>query len=188
MSSGESDAALVQRARQGSKEAFGQLVVRYRGLVVAVAYRMTGSAATAEDVAQVVFLRAWMQLASLHDAAAFRGWLYRLAVSASIDQLRRSPQALPLAESQVGDTVHPEGETLARERAQAVRHAVLALPNHCRAALVLREFEGLSYKEISQVLDIPVGTVMSRLSYARTLLKAALGAHLSPPGRRPVEE
>jgi len=63
-----------------------------------------------------------------------------------------------------------------------VRQAVLALPEQCRAALILREYEGLSYKEIAQALDIPVGTVMSRLSYARNLLRGALGPYLSPAG------
>ncbi len=90
MAQGDADAVLIQRARLGSKEAFGELVLRYHRPVVAIAYRMTGDGALADDAAQAAFLRAWTRLGELRDPSAFRGWLYRLAVSASSDQLRPS--------------------------------------------------------------------------------------------------
>ncbi|HOG47771.1 MAG TPA: sigma-70 family RNA polymerase sigma factor [Anaerolineae bacterium] len=176
MSTGEPEQALVARARRGDKDAFGALVVRHHRAVAAIAYHMTGDAATADDVAQAAFLRAWEQLATLRDDAAFKSWLCRLAVRASIDCLRRAPREQPLPDGVVDPAGSPEGAALAHERARAVRRAVLGLPEQCRAALILREFEGLSYKEIAQVLGIPMGTVMSRLSYARGLLRTALAA------------
>ncbi len=173
MSTGEPEESLVQRAREGDKDAFGALVRHYFRPIVAVAYRLTGDAAGAEDVAQAAFLRAWEQLASLRDDGAFRAWLYRLAVRAAIDEVRRRPRELALLDTtEAGSST--EGEALARERARRVRRAVLALPEHCRAALVLREFEGLSYREIADALGIPIGTVMSRLAYARNLLRTTL--------------
>ncbi len=175
MSAVEPEEALVRRARRGDKQAFGALVVRYYRPVVAIAYRMTGDGAAAEDIAQAAFLRAWEQLGTLRDDAAFRAWLYRLTVRASIDNVRRTPREDPLPEGAADPAHAPEAEALAHERQRAVRRAVLALPEQCRAALILREFDGLSYKEIAQALDIPLGTVMSRLSYARGLLRAELG-------------
>jgi RNA polymerase sigma-70 factor (ECF subfamily) len=178
MSTGEPNEVLVQRARRGDREAFGQLVLRFYQPVVAIIYRMVGDAAAAEDVAQVAFLRAWQQLAALRSDAAFRSWLYRLAVRASIDHLRRAPPEQPLSNGAAAPGATPEAAALEAEREREVREAVMALPERCRAALILREFEGLSYKEIAQVLGIPVGTVMSRLSYARTLLRTTLGAEI----------
>ncbi len=177
------DAALIQRARRGDQKAFGELVLRYRRPVLSVAYRMTGDAASAEDIAQAAFLQAWQQLGTLHESAALKGWLYRLAVNASIDHLRRNPAPADLSDEAADPAPTPEGEALERERAEAVRRAVLALPEQCRAALILREFEGLSYKEVAQALAIPLGTVMSRLSYARGLLRAALGPYLAYTSR-----
>ncbi len=176
MTTGEPEVALVGRARRGDREAFGQLVIRYYQPIVAMAYRLIGNTTAAEDVAQVTFLRAWSQLANLRDDAAFRAWLYRLAMRAGLDMLRRSPREEPLAETAPDPAPAPEAEALAGEQARQVRQAVLALPTHCRAALVLREFEGLSYGEIAEVLGIPIGTVMSRLAYARKLLRTSLVA------------
>jgi len=180
MGTGEPDPALVLRARWGDKEAFGKLVVRYHQSVLAVAYRMTGSVAAAEDVAQTAFIRAWTELGALREAGAFKSWLYRLVVNACLDQLRREPAALPISDSTLDEAGPPEAQVLEHEREHAVRQAILQLPAECRAALILREFEGLTYREIAQTLAIPLGTVMSRLSYARARLRAMLGAYLSP--------
>lgn len=179
MPNGEPDTALVQRARLGQRDAYGDLVLRHRRAVLAIAYRMTGDAAAADDIAQTVFLRAWVQLPALHDAGAFRGWLCRLAANASVDHLRRNPATSALPDA-AATGAGPEAEALAQEQARAVRQAVLSLPAQCRAALILREFEGLSYREIAEALGIPLGTVMSRLNYARKLLRVVLGAHYAP--------
>jgi RNA polymerase sigma-70 factor, ECF subfamily len=180
MSTVVTDESLLQRARQGDREAFCDWVLRHRRAVLAVAYRMSGDAGLADDVAQTVFIRAWTQLPQLRVVEAGKGWLYRLAVNATIDQLRRERPPLPLSPEAADCTAGPEGQTLAGERAVAVQRAVLALPEQCRAALILREFEGLSYQEIAQALAIPVGTVMSRLHYGRSLLRAALAPYRTP--------
>lgn len=180
----ESDATLVRRARQGHKTAFAELVLRYRRQVLAIAYRMTGSPAAAEDIAQEAFVRAWMGLDGLRDPQAFRAWLCRLAVNAAHDALRRTPELAALAGDEPDGRPSPEQRTLVRERAEAVRRAVLDLPEQCRAALILREFEGLAYREIAQALDIPLGTVMSRLHYARRLLRTALDPYLTATEER----
>ncbi len=182
MAQGDADAVLIQRARLGSKEAFGELVLRYHRSVMAIAYRMTGDAALADDAAQAAFLRAWTHLDDLRDPSAFRGWLYRLAVSASSDQRRQAARSGGPLPEELADGADPEGDALALERARAVRQAALALPEQCRAALILREYQGLSYREIARSLGVPIGTVMSRLNYARALLRAALTGELEAAG------
>lgn len=100
--------------------------------------------------------------------------MYRITVNTAIDAVRRRRPEAPLDEAMPGVLEAPEEGALRRERQRAVRDAIQALPPGARAALVLREFEQLSYREIAQVLEIPIGTVMSRLNYARQLLKERL--------------
>jgi RNA polymerase sigma-70 factor (ECF subfamily) len=138
---------------------------------------MCGDAQLAEDAAQETFVRAWLHLASYRPQASLRNWLYRIALNAATDMLRKERRVLlgtlenlDLPDSGPG----PEAQFFQEERAAAIRKAVLSLPAACRAVLVLREYEGLSYQEIAETLDIPVGTVMSRLNYARKLLRNTL--------------
>lgn len=111
--------------------------------------------------------------------ASFRSWICRIAINLALDRLRREPLSislddLPLASPAAG----PELAVERQERARLVQQAVLGLPPACRAALVLREYEGLSYQEIADALGVPIGTVMSRLSYARGQLRQALASYL----------
>lgn len=170
---------LITRAQGGDRAAFGELVRRYREGVVNLVYRMCGDANLAEDVAQECFIRAWQHLPGYQPRSPFRNWLYRIATNLAIDAVRREREtvdvdALPLASSDSG----PQAAVERQERGELVRRAVLALPTASRAALVLREYGGLSYREIAGTLGIPMGTVMSRLNYARTLLREALAPHL----------
>lgn len=172
---GEDENKLILQAQTGDQEAFTRLVDLHWAGVVNVAYRLSGDAQLAEDAAQEAFIRAWRKLASFRVGSPLRPWLYRIALNAALDMLRKQkPQAdidaLPLAAGG-GD---PQALAETHERRRAVQQAVVALPQASRAVLVLREYEGLSYAEIAQVLDIPLGTVMSRLSYARTQLAKAL--------------
>lgn len=168
---------LVSRAQQGDRGAFGELVCIHYPAVIQVVYHLCGNVQVAQDAAQETFLRAWQHLPEYRPQGALRSWLYRIAANAALDMLRRdtklSPEDvndLPLADGQPG----PEAITLAGERRALVRQAVNELPPASRAVVVLREYQELSYKEISAALDIPVGTVMSRLNYARGLLRAKL--------------
>ena len=168
---------LVTRAQSGDRNAFGELVQIYAQGVTNVIYRMCGDVHVAEDAAQETFIQAWLHLSSYRLQTSLRNWLYRIAVNAATDMLRKEKRILPnaledlhLKDPQPG----PEVLVSQGERTALVQKAVLALPDASRAVLVLREYEGMSYHEIADALDIPVGTVMSRLNYARKLLKEKL--------------
>ncbi|HEY9089922.1 MAG TPA: sigma-70 family RNA polymerase sigma factor [Anaerolineaceae bacterium] len=170
---------MVEQAQRGDREAFCALVDQYRERVIDVVYRMCGDPALAEDAAQITFLRAWQNLPRYQPRAAFRSWLYRIAVNAALDMLRRERPTAPVDALELPSAdPQPEAAYEEQERARLVRRAVLALPESSRAALVLREYHGLSYKEIAEALDISMGTVMSRLNYARTKLLESLSSYL----------
>ena len=172
---------LVTRAQYGDRNAFSELVRIHSQGVLNVIYRMCGNMQVAEDAAQETFIQAWLRLQSYRPQSSLRNWLYRVAVNTAIDMLRKDKRILPgkiedlnLRDSEPG----PEAVVASAERTEMVQEAVLTLPDASRAVLVLREFEGLSYQEISESLEIPVGTVMSRLNYARKLLREKLEVKL----------
>ena len=168
---------LVTRAQSGDRNAFSELVRIHAQGVLNVVYRMCGDMQVAEDAAQETFIQAWLRLPSYRPQASLRNWLYRIAINTAIDMLRILPGAvedLNLTDASPG----PETLVANSERMEMVQDAVLALPDAGRAVLVLREFEGLSYQEIAEALNIPVGTVMSRLNYARKLLREKLEVQL----------
>lgn len=173
---------LVTQAQNGDRNAFSELVRLHAQGVLNVIYRMCGDAQLAEDAAQATFIRAWQNLSSYRAGTSLRNWLYRIAVNAGTDMLRKEKRILPgaIEDLHLADGA-PGLEALVsqRERTAMVQAAILSLPDASRAVLVLREYEGLSYQEISSTLDIPLGTVMSRLSYARNLLKEKLEPQLS---------
>jgi len=172
---------LVTRAQSGDRNAFSELVRTHAQGVLNVIYRMCGDMQIAEDAAQETFIQAWLRLQSYRPQASLRNWLYRIAVNTAIDMLRKEKRILPSAIEDLNLTDSGPGpETLVAnsERTEMVQEAILALPDASRAVLVLREFEGLSYQEIAESLDIPVGTVMSRLNYARKLLREKLEVQL----------
>lgn len=175
----ESEKDLIAQAQKGDRRAFSQLVRRHREGVVNVVYRMCGDANLADDAAQETFIRAWQHLPGYRPRSPFRNWLYRIATNVARDALRReremvSLDSVPLANSEQGPEAVVEGE----ERGDRVRQAVLSLPPASRAVLVLREYEDLSYREIADTLGIPVGTVMSRLNYARNRLRESLAPYV----------
>lgn len=165
---------LVRLAQNGDRNAFGELVRLHAPGVRSVIYRMCGDVHIAEDAAQETFIRAWLHLASYRPQQPLRNWLYRIGVNAATDMLRQQKRIVPedMDDLQLKDPrPGPEGLLSQGERTALVQEAVLSLPDASRAVLVLREYEGLSYHEIADTLNIPAGTVMSRLNYARKLLK-----------------
>ncbi len=177
-----SEAELVLKARNGDRNAFNELVRIHAQGVLNVIFRMCGDAQVAEDAAQETFIRAWSHLGSFRADASLRNWLYRIALNTATDMLRKEKRILPgavedfhLTDPQLG----PEGLFLQGERTLIVQRAVQSLPDASRAVLVLKEYEGLSYREIADTLDIPIGTVMSRLNYARRLLKEKLEGQMA---------
>lgn len=168
---------LIIQAQHGDRSAYAELVRRHYAEVVRVVYRLCGDTALAEDASQEAFLRAWMKLPTFQVGSPLRNWLFRIAVNAALDVLRRRPderleeeQGLLVADPLPG----PEAALIEKERATLVQRAVQSLPEAARSVLVLREFGELSYQEISSVLNIPVGTVMSRLNYGRSRLREQL--------------
>jgi RNA polymerase sigma-70 factor (ECF subfamily) len=133
----------------------------------------------AEDAAQEAFIKAWVNLDRFQPKSPFRNWVYRIATNAALDILRRQRGTvdiddIPIASSHDG----PENAAERRERDAIVQTAILNLSPASRVVLILREYEGLTYREISDTLKIPLGTVMSRLNYARNQLRLKLTTYL----------
>jgi RNA polymerase sigma-70 factor (ECF subfamily) len=126
-------------------------------------------------------MRAWVNLPSFQPRGCLRNWLYRIAINAALDVLRHKPEETLEDEQarQIPDqAVEPEVALIEKERAVVIQQAVKSLPEAARAVLVLREYGGLSYREISVALDVPIGTVMSRLNYARNRLREVLAGEM----------
>src|SRR5215217_5878884 len=173
---------LIPQAQRGDRNAFGELICIHAQPVTNVIYRLCGDVQIAEEAAQETFIRAWLHLDSYRPQTSFRNWLYRIAVNAATDLLRKEKRILPNAIEDLHLTdSHPGPEALLSqaERTALVQKAILSLSDTSRAVLVLREYEEMSYGEIANTLDIPVGTVMSRLNYARKILKEKLEQTLS---------
>lgn len=175
------DRRLARLAGRGDQDAFAQLVERYTGLVYSLALRRVGSHHDAEDITQNVFWKVWKSLPSFREEAAFSTWLYRMTSNAVTDFLRqkgRRDAPLSLDDPDLPQTAHP-GPTPAEqaqeeERREALYRAIDSLPDQARSVLLLREFQGLSYEEIASALDMPLGTVRSRLARARSALAKSL--------------
>jgi RNA polymerase sigma-70 factor (ECF subfamily) len=175
--SARSDNELIDLSLRGDTAAFGALVLRYRKMVIGTAYRVCGDPVLAEDIAQDTFVRVWDRLSTYRPKGSFRGWICRIARNMTIDALRRQKPTVDIDDVSLPATAgRPEAAALQSERTVAVRAAIMELPMQTRMALVLREYQGFSYQEIAQSLDIPMGTVKSRLNDARRRLRAALTA------------
>jgi RNA polymerase sigma-70 factor (ECF subfamily) len=177
----ETEALLVAKAQTGDRDAFGELVRHHHPGVVNVVYRLCGDVELAEDAAQDAFIQAWLHLPSFRPGTSLRNWIYRIAVNAALDVLRRAPKTPPLdleTLSMPDPSAAPETVLLQKERALIVQESILSLTEANRSVLILREYGELSYQEIAATLDIPLGTVMSRLNYARDRLKELLATQL----------
>jgi RNA polymerase sigma-70 factor (ECF subfamily) len=140
---------------------------------------MCGDIHFAEDMAQEAFLRAWQKLASYQPHAPFRNWVYRIATNAALDVLRKEKDFINIDDVQLaGPGAGPEAKLARDELGDRIKLAILSLPPASRAVLILREYEALSYREIAETLDIPMGTVMSRLNFARNKLRQLLAPDL----------
>lgn len=170
---------IIHRAQRGDSEAFCTLVEQYRDRVYRLAFRMCGGAAhLAEEAAQDAFVAAWRGLPNFQGKAQFSTWLYQLTTNAAIDLLRREKRHsgnADVAELELPDhSPTPQQAVERRERQQAVQKALAALSEEYREILLLRFMAQRDYAEIGAVLELPVGTVKSRLSRAKARLKEAL--------------
>ena len=169
---------LISRARTGDREAFGGLVEQYRDNVYRLAYRMCGNAYDADEAAQEAFVAAWRALPNFRGDAKFSTWLYRLTTNAAIDVMRREKRHKAVGDGEmieVADDADSPQETVERtEQQEAVQKALATLSEEYREVLLLRYMEELDYAEIAEVLQLPSGTVKSRINRAKAALKAAL--------------
>ena len=183
-----SDQLLVERVRAGDKSAYDLLVLKHQHKIVKLIMRYVPDSSEALDVAQEAFLKAYRALPKFRGDSAFYTWLYRIAINTAKNHMlaaRRRP--LEYASDIHGpesfewhaslqDTDSPEGHALSDELRRTVEDTIGALPNDLRMAIMLRELDGLSYEEISQAMDCPLGTVRSRIFRARE----AIGKKIRP--------
>ena len=186
--SGASDLALIKRVQQGDKSAFDLLVVKYQHKILNLVMRYVRDPSEALDVAQEAFLKAYRAAPSFRGDSAFYTWLYRIAINTAKNYLvaaRRRPASVDIdfqdseqfeIFTKLSDVDTPEGLALTEEIGEAVNKAIEDLPDELRTAILLREIEGMSYEEIAQTMDCPVGTVRSRIFRARE----AIEKHLRP--------
>jgi RNA polymerase sigma-70 factor (ECF subfamily) len=190
------DLTLVQRVRQGDQRAFKTLVERYQRKVYGVALGMVKDKEEAKDVAQEAFVKVYKYLDHFKGDSSFYTWLYRITVNICIDVLRRKGSArgddhvefdesvrLDTSEANLGALgsrlgTNPQKAALRKELADRITQAIHEIPEAHRKILLLREVEGMSYEDLSRVLDIPKGTVMSRLFHARLKMQKILGEYL----------
>ena len=185
---------LVVLATKGDQEAFGRVVQIYYNRVYSVIYRVVNHAEDARELSQAAWVKAWQRLGDYTQEARFYTWVYRIAVNTALDFLRkkkRRPEA-PLEpvlheggdamemdrQRELADETTPLDHLHRHEVRQAFDRALLELSDEHRTALVLREVEGMSYEEIARVMKVRMGTVMSRLYYARKTLQQSMGKFL----------
>jgi len=183
----EVDHELVLRAQRGDKRAFELLVAKYQRKLGRLLSRLVRDPAEVEDVTQEAFIKAYRALPSFRGDSAFYTWLYRIAINTAKNYLvamgRRAPTSTGFdhedAEGfeeadQLRDSATPEGELQGKQIAATVNRAMDQLPEDLRTAITLREIEGLSYEEIANVMNCPIGTVRSRIFRAREAIAAEL--------------
>lgn len=190
----ESDQLLVERVQAGDKRAFDVLVSKYQRRLMRLVSRLVHDTAEAEDVVQETFIKAYRALRHFRGDAAFYTWLYRIGINTAknylVTQGRRTPTSSETdaeqAESfddahRLRDNNTPESVLASKQIASTVNAAMDVLPIELRTAIVLREIEGLSYEEISEIMACPIGTVRSRIFRAREVIAEKLKPLLDMP-------
>lgn len=194
----EADLQLVERVQSGDREAFGLLVSKYQRKLLRLVMRLVRDPAEAEDVTQEAFIKAYRALPNFRGDSAFYTWLYRIGVNTAKNWLVAHGRRMPVLSEIVDDDTEgieegvllrddetPDRVLMSRQIGETVNAAMEALPEDLRTAISLREIEGLSYEEIAQVMDCPIGTVRSRIFRAREAIAVRLKPLLdTAPDRR----
>ncbi len=197
MTASATDKQLVLRVQKGDRKAFDLLVLKYQQKIMSLISRYVNDADEVQDVAQEAFIKAYRALPGFRGDSAFYTWLYRIAINTAKNHLvsrsRRPPgtdvdvedaQFMDSADG-LRDSETPENALFGEELRVTVNRALEALPDDLRTAVTLREFDGLSYEEIAEVMECPVGTVRSRIFRAREAIDKNVQAHmdgLAAPG------
>lgn len=183
----EADQVLVERVQAGDKQAYGLLVQKYQRKLMRLISRLVKDPAEVEDVTQDAFIKAYRALPNFRGESAFYTWLYRIGVNAAKNWLmangRREPSRTDVdADDAEGydeggllrDTDTPERMLMSKQIAETVNKAMQSLPEELRSAISLREIDGMSYEEIAEVMECPIGTVRSRIFRAREAIAKEL--------------
>jgi len=195
------DGKLVTRARQGDRDAYRVLVERYQRRVYHLVYSLVRNREDAADLSQEAFVKVFLHLDTFKGDSNFATWLFRIANNLAIDLIRRRGSSAPVefeedaAAIVEGSEIHaagiaahldanPQRQTLRRELGEKLEEALAQLPEKHRAILLLREVEGLSYEQIAEALEIPPGTVMSRLFHARAKMQKLLSDYVAGEERK----
>jgi RNA polymerase sigma-70 factor (ECF subfamily) len=202
MADADADALLVERVKRGDTRAFEMLVIKYQRRIERLIGRMVRDSDLVQDIAQETFIRAYRALPQFRGDSAFYTWLYRIAVNTAkkaLVDMKRDPlvsestlhaggedgEEPSRAENVLTDGATPEALLASKEIAAAVNAAIEALSDDLRQAVTLREIEGLSYEEIAEVMNCPIGTVRSRIFRAREAIALRLRPLVEPShGRR----
>lgn len=183
------DSQLIREALAGETESFGQLIRKYQDRLFNTVLHVAGARELAEDLVQDAFVTAFTKLRTFQGQSAFYTWLYRIAFNLLIDHRRKKRPATSLDQRREANGDEPtdhaesaEEVVLRKERAMQVREALSQLSDEFRSILVLREMEGCCYETIAEIMEIPTGTVRSRLHRARTELRELLRGTLAETG------
>ncbi|WP_160725702.1 RNA polymerase sigma factor SigW [Bacillus sp. USDA818B3_A] len=176
----------IKQVIKGDQDAFGEIVETYKNSVYQLCYRMLGNRHEAEDIAQEAFLRAYVNIKSFNQDLKFSTWLFRIATNLCIDRLRKKKpdyyldaevsgtEGLTMYSQISSDTPLPENEVESLELQETVQKEILKLPEKYRSAIVLKYMEDMSLNEISEILDLPLGTVKTRIHRGREALRQQL--------------
>lgn len=191
MSDREVDQQLVERAQRGDKKAFELLVLKYQRKLERLLSRIIRDPGEVEDVAQEAFIKAYRALPNFRGDSAFYTWLYRIGINTAKNYLislgRRAPTSTEFDSEEaesfeeatgLRDVDTPEAVMMTKQIAQTVNQTIDSLPEELRTAITLREIDGLSYEEIAQIMDCPIGTVRSRIFRAREAVAEKLRPQL----------
>jgi RNA polymerase sigma-70 factor (ECF subfamily) len=203
----ERDRALVEAVQKGDRAAFRELYEAYHRRAFAVALGVVKNPDDARDIVQDAFIKVHKHIDGFQGSSSFYTWLYRIVMNLSIDQVRRSKKSKQVdyddgvarEEVEAGGgaataglpRVNPGESALRRELSEAIQAALETLPEYHRAVIVLREVEGLSYEEMAEALEVPKGTIMSRLFHARRKMQEALRDYLgedAPTAKMAIED
>jgi len=195
----ETDQVLVDRVKAGDQRAFALLVEKYQRKVIRLISRLIRDPAEVEDVAQEAFLKAYRALPQFRGDSAFYTWIYRIAVNTPKTQLvAQGRRPIPMssfqgedddgepfaADEAIADIQTPDAVLMSRQIAQTVNRAIEALPAELRTAVTLREIDGLSYEEIAEAMNCPIGTVRSRIFRAREAIAEQIRPLIDAPDNK----